>query len=291
MKPYGVLLRLLLGLGLLLGSAHLWAEGYKETMDRARDLRLNGDVDQALLLYEGVLAENDDDVDALVGRGYCLIREAERLDEALADFLKVVQLSPTYIDAHIGAAIVYRRRSDHDAGREILLLAEEASQGKTSRLHYLANSAWREGQFVMARRLDKENGKEEGRKLVDEPFTISPRYAHYWLERGEDWDRVGIGGTWRARPDWAFSGGYDWHWRYGDSDWVSRAGASYKHDAIQSYRYSYTFSDSPGFLVRQKHRASGSWNIWPSGGLNAGYSRGNYGGGHPRISGSVRSAG
>jgi YaiO family outer membrane protein len=243
-----------------LSIAH--AEGYKEKMARARELRLTGHTEEALVLYDEILEQSHRDVDALVGRGYCYVRNSDHIDKALADFEKVIVLVPTYVDAYVGAAIVHRRKGDWDKAEAAFLQCEEACADNAKRKRYLATAAWQEGQFRIARRLDKEYPPEPERVLTKEPTRVSVNVGHYWLERGEDWDVTGVSVSHRVRPDVSVSASFKGWMRYGDSDSVGSLGASYRHTSRSSISYKTRFSDSSGFLVDRSHRVMAKYDLF-----------------------------
>lgn len=237
---------------------------YKTTLDKARTLRLDGFTDDAEKIYNELLEKNPNDVDAIAGIGFCKLRDAKRLDEALEDFLRVVELSPLYVDAYIGAAICYKRNGNRGALETILQECREVCKEDEKKSRYLATTAWREGYFPLARDLDDEYPPEKDRTLTKDPWNLRLTYGHSWLERGNDWDEIRLSGSCRVRPDITLSGEYDQWWRYGDSDYSLGAGASYRHDYRWSGRYSYEFSDTNGFLAEQRHSATIEYRLYRS---------------------------
>lgn len=246
----------------ILSVTEIKQKEYISTLEKARNLRLDGLTDDAEKIYNELLDINPGDVDAIAGIGFCKLRDAKRLDEALNDFLRVVELSPLYVDAYIGAAICYKRKDNRDALETILQECRDVCKDDEKKSRYLATTAWREGYFPLARDLDDEYPPEKDRKLTKDPWTLRLTYGHSWLERGNDWDETRLSGSCRVRPDITLSGEYDHWWRYGDSDYSLGAGASYRHDYRWSGRYSYEFSDTNGFLAEQRHSATLEYRLY-----------------------------
>ncbi len=253
-------------------------ESYRDRLERARRLRIEGHVEEALTIYNAMLEKSHRDVDALVGRGYCYTRDSETLDHALTDFEKAIVLTPTYIDAYIGAATVLRRQGKWDEAGQILLKCEKANANNPSRLRYLAITAWRESQFILARRLDEENPPEKGREILSRPSRVSTSYSYHNLTRNrDDWHSLGAKLSHKPRPDASLSVGFKNWWRYGKTDWSARFGASYRHSYRTSLSYDGAFSDKGGFLADQKHKVMARRKLFKRARLGAGISFKNYG--------------
>lgn len=253
------------------------AQSYAERMDNARSMRLSGHVEEAMEIYSVILNDNPRDVDALVGRAYCLLRDSEKLDAALSDFQKVVVLTPRYVDAYIGCAIVLRRNGDWEGAEQILLKCEKECSDDVKKLRYLAESAWREGQFVIARRLDTQYGLEKNRSLLPYPSRVSVGSSRAWLEWGDDWHSEDVGVSHRPRPDISLQAGYEHCRRYGQDDWIADIGAGYRHSYRTSLSWAGAFSDNSGFLAKQKHRFSIDRKILKRTSIEAGAGFSNYG--------------
>lgn len=253
------------------------AESYKERMARARELRLTGHTDEALELYNVTLEQSHRDVDALVGRGYCYIRQSDHVEQALADFDKAITLVPTYVDAYIGAAIVHRRRGNWKEVEAIFLRCEEACVDNAKRKRYLASAAWRERQFILARRLDDEYPPEPDRVLDKTPSRVTVSTGLYWLERGEDWNVFGLSASHKVRPDFTVSASIREWLRYGENDLIFGAGVSYRHSYRSSISYRTYASDPSGFLAERKHRVMGKYDLFKRTTVGGGISASNYG--------------
>ncbi len=237
---------------------------YKSPIDKARELRLNGDVDEAEAIYNSIIEKNGRDVDALVGRGFCRTRKVERLDEALADFQNVIVMTPGYVDAYIGAAVVLKRKGENEKADQMLTQCEQACESNTNKLRYLAESAWRESFFPIARKIDKNYGMTPERKLIPHPNKITPSCATSWLETGPDWDMLGLDYSYRSMPDTTWYCGFEEWWRYDTTDWTAQLGASHRRNNFWSANYFFDFSDIPGFLAEQKHSATVNMRVYRS---------------------------
>lgn len=233
------------------------------TLEKARDLRLDGHVEEAEDIYKELLKTHPDDVDVITGIAFCKLRDEKRLDEALEDFHKVITLSPLYIDAYIGAAICYKRQDKREELEDILEQCRTACKDNPSKSRYLATTAWREGYYPLAREIDDEYEPEDDRKLTSEPHTLRATYGHSWLEAGDDWDELRLTASSRIRPDITLSGEYDNWWRYGgEYDFNLGLGASYRHDYRWSGDYWYEFSDIGGYLAEQRHNADLKYRLY-----------------------------
>lgn len=110
---------------------------YEELMRQARELRLSGGAEAAEKIYSEILANNAGDTDALVGRGFCRLADATRLDEALVDFKRAIDLAPDYVDAYLGQALAYRRMGNRSAAWIALSHCGEVLGGDEEKLRYL----------------------------------------------------------------------------------------------------------------------------------------------------------
>ncbi|MGC9317557.1 MAG: tetratricopeptide repeat protein [Armatimonadota bacterium] len=66
----------------------------EETLEQAHDHRINGDYDEAMQLYEQVLADDAENAEALWGMGLSLMNTGE-FDEALERIAQAAELEPS----------------------------------------------------------------------------------------------------------------------------------------------------------------------------------------------------
>ncbi|HAL92854.1 MAG TPA: hypothetical protein DCM68_07520 [Verrucomicrobia bacterium] len=236
-------------------------ETYEARFQKATELRLAGKTRQAVEIFNQMLEKNPGDVDALVGRGFCRLRDG-KLDRALADFQKAIAASPSYVDAYVGASTVHRRQGRPAQSRAILDDCARACADRPKSLKYLAESAWREGHFKLARALDARHPRSPGRILVPRPNTVYLSWSHDWPKYGDDWDAVGFTFARRERPDLSWSLGAREYRRYGTDDFDVSAGATYRPRDGLGISYGGIFSDDPGFLAEQKHRFGINADAW-----------------------------
>lgn len=229
---------------------------YVEKLNAIRDLRLAGETGRAMELVKPLLEKNPDDVDALVQRGFCRLRDGRELDLGLGDFLRAVSLAPRYIDAYIGAAIIYRRQGKRNEAENTVIAAEKACGDDARKLRYLATTAWREGYFPLARRLDRLHKTEPGRVLIDEPWIAGVRYSYCWVVDRTDWSGTSISLSKRLRPDITLGCSMDWEDRYAMQDWQLGFSGSYRHKPGMAFSLSADFSDESGFLADRACRIS-----------------------------------
>lgn len=150
------LLAMLIASPLVLTLHAAGTESYEDQMRQARQLREAGKAKKAESVYNRILQKNHRDVDALVLRGICRLRIDSMTDEALEDFNKVIILSPSYIEAYVGAATCLKRQGKKDAAVEMLDKGRTACKGRKKKLQYLADTAWQYGHAEYARGLDPE---------------------------------------------------------------------------------------------------------------------------------------
>lgn len=229
------------------------AQGYGQAMDRARELRTNGDIKKAKNIYDKILVRHPEDADALVGRGFCLFFLGSN-DRALADFQKAVRLAPDYVDAYIGQAKVYKRRGKWQKAEAVLKNCRKALDGEENKLRYLAVSAWRESFFHLARQLDREYPPLDSRRLIEKQNTLYFIYSYDWVENRDDWRMEKSTFVRRVRPDlswWVSLGRYH---RYGQEDNEMGAGMSYRYSKRLGFSYDAFLSGGSNFLAEQRHQ-------------------------------------
>ncbi|MBS3755258.1 MAG: YaiO family outer membrane beta-barrel protein [Desulfobacterales bacterium] len=238
-------------------------QGYEETMERARELRINGHFQESKKIYDTVLERNPEDVDALVGRGYCLLALGSSA-RALEDFSKAVDLAPDYVDAYVGQAKVRKRRGKWREAEEDLRECREALEGDEEKLRYLAKSAWREGFFRLARRLDREYPPEPSRELIERQNTMYLTYAYDWVEDRDNWRMERTTFVRRARPDLSWWVSLARYHRYGQQDNEVGAGAAYRFSHRVGVSYDGFLSNGNDFLADQRHQPKLRYALLPS---------------------------
>lgn len=244
-------------LGICLGFMRVPAdasETYEEQMQSALDTCRDGQVDEALQLYEQILAKNPEDVDALVRRGFCFLQRREDYGSARTDFQKVVDTAPTYIDAYYGLALIYKRTGEWAKARHILEQALEHSDDNQEALDYLAHISWQVGHLPFARSID---AMPAGKRTLDlrgfrnELFVNS---SYDWVEDRPDWYHAGFSYTRHIRPD--LNGGISFHhYRRNDMD-DQEIGLhlAYRWNMRLSLELQSLFATERNFLAIQKHR-------------------------------------
>lgn len=243
---------LLLGL-LAASSTSPAAQGYTQSMDRARELRTSGDFNKAKNIYEKILNQDPDNADALVGRGFCLFF-LDMNDRALRDFQKAVRLVPDYVDAYVGQAKVFKRRGKWRRAEAVLEKCLKALEGDEEKLRYLAVSAWREGFFHLARRLDREYPPVESRQLIEKPNIVYFTYSYDWVENRDNWRMEKSTFVRRLRPDLSWRISLGRYHRYGQEDKEMGAGMSYRYSNRLGFSYDLFLSGGSNFLADQRHQ-------------------------------------
>lgn len=84
----------------------------------AEVLRTRGRLDEALSLYDAILAGNQTNVEAYVGRGMCLMLQKMNRS-AFENFATVLTLDPTNVKALIQCGILYRQDGHHAEAVEV----------------------------------------------------------------------------------------------------------------------------------------------------------------------------
>lgn len=118
-------MRSLLAGMLFVSLANASAFAQDSLYDRAVTARLADNPALAVSLLEDWLAENPDDVDAIVQYGYALVALG-KFEEAESAFRKVLRQAPEYADAAQGLALVAERRQAEQLTRRGFILVEGA---------------------------------------------------------------------------------------------------------------------------------------------------------------------
>ncbi len=253
------------------------ADTYEALMKRARELRTSGRPLEAEKIYDGILAKNANDSDALTGRGFCRLTDRARGSQALADFEKVISLAPDYVDAYVGKAIVHRRRTDRAAARETLEACRAALGDDEEKQRYLAESCWREGHFVLARTLDRNYPPRPERKLIDLPNEIYVTVTQDWVRHRSGWQSQGVTYVRRFRPDLTWWISETRYRRNRDDDLETGTGVSYRPTYALTLSYELYLANRADFLSDQKHRLKADILVLPNTVLGAGADLNGYG--------------
>lgn len=245
---------LVIFLGLVKVPAAASAQTYEERMQAALESCNEGRIEEALTLYDQILAQNPQDVDALVRRGFCLLRQRENFDRARADFQKVVDLTPTYVDAYYGLALIYRRTGEWAMARQILEQAQGHIVDNQDALDYLASISWQVGHLPLARSIDTMPAGERTLELRGFRNELFLNSSYDWVEDRPDWYHAGFSYTRHLRPD--LVGGFSFHqYRRNDMD-DGEIGLhfAYRWNMHLSLEYQGLFGTERNFLAIQKHR-------------------------------------
>jgi YaiO family outer membrane protein len=228
-------------------------EDYDELMQRAFTLRKEARFEEAEKIYSRILGKNPDDVDALVGRGFCFLRDKDLYENAEEDFQKVIEKTPSYVDAYYGLALIHKRSGKWKRAKETLEKARENSAGNEEALRYLSGISWQMSHFPLARSIDKEYPPVAKRKLNQFNNEIYLNYTHDWVEDRPDWYQAGLTYVRYFRPDFNANLSYTRYKRYGILDNQIGLGFSYRHNMNIILEYQGYFAIDQNFLAAQKH--------------------------------------
>lgn len=254
----------IVGLGICLGLMSVGTAAaltYDEQMQAAFENCNEGRIEEALQLYDHILAENPVDVDALVRRGFCLLRQRGNFDRARADFQKVVDLTPAYVDAYYGLALIYRRTGEWAKARKVLEQAREHIVGNQEALDYLAYISWRVGHLPLARSIDTMPPGERTLDLRGFRNELFLNSSYDWVEDRPDWYHAGFSYTRHIRPD--LNGGFSVHqYRRNDLD-DGEIGVhfAYRWNMHLNLEYQGLFGTERNFLAIQKHRPTLTFSL------------------------------
>ena len=232
------------------GSAQ---EDYDELMKRALSLRKEARVAEAENIYTRILEKNLDDVDALVGRGFCYLRHKDLFEKAEEDFQKVIEKTPSYVDAYYGLALIYKRSGKWKKSKGVLEKAKEKCAGDEEALRYLSEISWQISHFPLARSIDREYPPAADRKLSEFYNEIYPNYTHDRVEGLPNWYQTGLTYVRHFRPDLNANLSYTQYRRHGLNEGQIGLGLSYRYNMNFSLEYQGYFSTNQNFLASQKH--------------------------------------
>jgi hypothetical protein len=229
-------------------------ENYDELMQKALSLRKEGRFEEAEKIYSHIIIGNPDDADALVGRGFCLLRHKAFYDMAENDFQTVIHKAPSYIDAYYGLALIYKRSGKWNEAKDILEKARENSKEKEKSLNYLADISWRIGHLPLARSIDKEPPSERTRELKGFLNELYLTYTYDWVEDRSDWRQAGLAYVHHFRPDMNAGLSFAKYRRNEMDDHQIGLSFSYRYNMNLSFEYVGYFSTDQNFLANQKHQ-------------------------------------
>ncbi len=257
-------------------------DDYDEKMSAALSLRLADKSEEAETIYSGIIAVKSNDVDALVGRGFCRIRTPSEFEGAEADFRAVIELAPSYIDAYYGLALIYKRTGRWSEAKAILGLAAAHSSGDEA-TQYLADICWQIGHLTLARSIDLRPLAQSMRKVRGYREELYLSYIYDWVEDRPDWYQGGAVFIHHPRPDFNVGGSLFEYRRNEEYDVQLGLSAGYRHDMNWSFGYQSYFSLDPNFLSRQKHHPSFAYSFPSSTVVGAGLRLDEYGNGWARV--------
>jgi len=228
-------------------------KNYDELMQEALALRKETRFEEAEKIYSRIIAQNPDDVDALVGRGFCLIRHKDFYKNAERDFQTVIHKTPSYIDAYYGLALIYKRSGRWKEAKAILEKARENCEKDGKALRYLSDISWQIGHFPLARSIDKEFPPEKTKKLKDFFHEFYLNYTYDWVEDRQDWYQAGFTYVHHFRPDINAGFSFAEYKRNDMFDHQIGLSLSYRFNMNLSFEYQGYFSTNQNFLANQKH--------------------------------------
>ena len=228
-------------------------EDYDELMREALSLRKEARLEEAGKIYSHIIAENPDDVDALVGRGFCLLRHKDFYKKAEKDFQKVIDKTPCYIDAYYGLVLINKRSGRWNEAKALLEKARENCAEDEKALRYLSDISWQIGHFPLARSVDKKFPPEKTRKLKDFHHEFYLNYTYDWVEDRPDWHQAGLTYVHHFRPDINSGLSFTEYKRNDTYDHQIGLSLSYRFNMNLSFEYQSYFSTDRNFLADQKH--------------------------------------
>jgi len=131
------------------------AEGkYEETLAKADQLRLDGQYDEALKLYEECLAERPDDIAALYGRALVFNYTGE-FERSLEELERIRDMAPNFVKARVHLGLTYTMLGMYEEGKKELKEVLKIDPGNPEALKHLSyfpdenGSAGEEGTYVL----------------------------------------------------------------------------------------------------------------------------------------------
>ncbi len=228
------------------------AQSYEEEMQAALLLRHEGNSEAAGKIYSKIIAANPGDVDARVGRGFCLIQNEKVFADAEKDFEVVIKLAPSYIDAYYGLALIYKRRGRWREAMQILEIAEEHCADEDGR-KYLADICWQIGHLSLARSVTTGSNSETTERVKGYSNEVYLNYTYDWVEDRPDWYQASAVYVRHLRPDLNVGASFSTYRRSGEYDEQLGLSLGYRHNIYWSFEYQGFYSADNDFLARQKH--------------------------------------
>ena len=227
-------------------------KNYDQKMQTALSLRTEGKSEEAKKIYSEIIAASPDDVDALVGRGFCLIRNKTSFIDAENDFHAVIEIAPSYVDAYYGLALIYKRSGQWNKALRILeTAAENCSEEKG--LGYLSDISWRIGHLSLARAIDVRPLSQSTRMLKGYTDELYLSYTYDSVQNRSDWHQGGATYVHHPRPDLNMGASFFKYRRNNEDDGQLGLSLSYRHNINWDIGYQNFFSTERNFLARQKH--------------------------------------
>lgn len=228
-------------------------ENYDALMQEALSFRKEARFDEAEKLYSLIISENPEDVDALVGRGFCSLHRKDLYKKAEEDFQNVIAKTPSYIDAYYGLALIYKRSGRWNDAKAILEKARDNNAENEKSLSYLAEISWQIGHYPLARSIDKMSPLERTRKLKGFLNELYLDYIHDWVEDRSDWYQAGLSYVGHFRPDMSVGFSLAKYRRNDISDHQIGLSLSYRYNMNLTFEHQSYFSTDQNFLAKQKH--------------------------------------
>jgi len=258
------LLILIVNLLFLLLPRSVYAQTtYETSMERATSYRIANNFIAAENLYDSVLIKNPNNVDALVGRGFCRLNNRQMFPKAIIDFEKVIAITPEYVDAYIGKATAQSRTGDFAAAIKTLETCLITCKNDTEKLQYLSEGCWRLGHFRLARYIDRTTPPKTGRMLVATPNIISYDVTWSSLTNGATWLFHGVTYVRTIRPDFTISLQSEYFTRNTEGDFSGGATLNYRASKRLGFSYEGYFSDVKGFVATQRHKPKATFFLLP----------------------------
>lgn len=173
---------------------------YEALHEKGRILYQQGDPSEALEVYQEILNNYPNDVDALLFRGRLFAR-LKFYDLAEAELLHTIELAPDYMDAYYALASVYYWSGQLDKARDILTIWISKDLNNPD-AYILSARVAIAGRRDAAARTFLEQAGDLGADvaLVEELLTLvnTPRKATKW-EGGLSYEYLAVD---QGRPDW-----------------------------------------------------------------------------------------
>lgn len=258
-------------------------ESYESVMNRATEYRLANKCEAAEVLYDSILQNDGKNVDALVGRGLCKLRDKKWIPEAIDDFEKAITLTPDYVDAYIGKANALNRMGSFATALQTLRSCRDYCINDTAKVQYLAIGCWQLGYVGLARQLDRQFPPKPGRILIEQPNAVISEGTWCPLSNGEKWQFLSTTYIRKIRPDVNVNFQVGYHQRNAHNDFVGGAGLTLVASKRLLLSYEGAFSGTEGFAAIQRHKPLAKVSIFRSTSVGAGADFNKYSSGWVRL--------